>query len=300
MTTLSDLSREFGDRVDRTDFAILAAHAVGKPKEYVFREPGHVLSGTEETALRESLRRRSSREPVAYIVGEKEFFGLPFEVTRDTLVPRPETEHLVEEALSLLSGTDSDTTVIDIGTGSGAIIVPIAKTIGTTVAKTIDEPKKISFFATDFSTGALEVARRNAKRHDVGHRIVFLEGNLLDPVPEDAFDSDRIIFLANLPYLSEEIYSSADRDVRDYEPRSALVAQDDGLALYLRLLDDIARRKHDSWPDMRINGLFEIGPEQRDRISSEFERRFPNDEHSIIDDLSGRPRIFRFRISPER
>ncbi|HWQ59719.1 MAG TPA: peptide chain release factor N(5)-glutamine methyltransferase [Candidatus Fimivivens sp.] len=291
--TLRDLRQEYHGSVTPGDFDLLAAFSFGTTKEAIMREPDRVIDNESSSDLRHLLDRRAAREPVAYIVGEREFYGLPFSVTRDTLVPRPETEHLVEEAIGLLSETAPDSVVIDLGSGSGAIAVSVAH--ATSKKETGDG--RVRFFATDLSSAALEIAKRNTDRHGVDRLITFFEGNLLDPIPEGAFiDALRVVILANLPYLSRDIYESADDDVRLYEPESALVADDDGLALYIELLDDLVRKRNSAWSDKQVDGLFEIGPEQSERIAGEFASRFPDGTSDIVPDLSGRQRVFRFRI----
>jgi len=293
MTTLRGLAKEYAGSVAPEDFSVIAASALGQTKEFVFREPDHALSSEEESKLRPMLRRRTTREPVAYIVGEREFFGLPFFVTKDTLIPRPETELLVEEVLRELAEDDRRTVVVDLGTGSGAIIVSVANAL----RKKYPESERHALFATDISPAALTVARRNAKRHDVSDRIAFLEGSLLASFSERiSDDTERILVVANLPYLSHDLYESASDDVRLHEPESALVAGDEGLALYRELLDDIARKKKSDWSDMRIDGFLEISPEQEPSLGKIFTDRFPSSENGFIPDLSGRTRIFRFRI----
>ncbi|NTW30596.1 MAG: peptide chain release factor N(5)-glutamine methyltransferase, partial [Candidatus Moranbacteria bacterium] len=221
MTTLRGIAKECAGSVVASDFSVLAAYALGRTKEFIFREPDYIPTEEESEKLKNVLLRRADKEPVAYIVGEKEFFGLPFLITKDTLVPRPETEHLVEEAITLLSETVPGTVVVDLGTGSGAIAVSVAHATSDKLSR----EDRIRFFATDISSAALGVAKQNAKRHGADRLITFLEGNLLDPIPEDALtDTRHIVILANLPYLSHGIFESADDDVRVYEPESALVA----------------------------------------------------------------------------
>ncbi len=293
MTTLRDLSLEYKGRIAPEDFTVLSAFVLGKTKEFVFREPDHVLSSEQDATLRPILDRRTGHEPVAYILGEREFFGLPFFVTKDTLIPRPETEHLVEEALESLSRHSEKTAVIDIGTGSGAIIISVAHKLFT------DRPEDIrhEFTAIDLFLSALTVAKRNATRHDVLGHITFLEGNLLSPITEIiSDDTGRILILANLPYLSQTLYESAPADVRLHEPFSALVADDEGLSLYTEVLDDIMRRKQDGWKNTPIDGFFEISPEQESSLERIFIDRFPTSEHSFLPDLSGRTRVFLFHI----
>lgn len=294
MTTLRALAREYSDSVAASDFSVLAAYALGRTKEFVFREPDYVPTEAESEKLKDALHRRAEREPVAYIVGEKEFFGLPFSVTKDTLIPRPETEHLVEEAIRSLRRENGRTIVADIGTGSGDIIVSVAHALKT------DDPDgvRFSFFATDISREALDVARRNASRHDVIDRITFFHGNLFEPIPKKEFtDTEHVFILANLPYLSRDLYADAMDDVRLHEPESALVADDGGLAFYIRLFKDISKKKNESLVDVPITGLFEISPEQESRITAELLRLLPDSRYRFINDLSGSVRILRFDIT---
>ncbi|NTW13698.1 MAG: peptide chain release factor N(5)-glutamine methyltransferase [Candidatus Moranbacteria bacterium] len=293
--TLRELAREFRDSVAPEDFDLLAAFALGQSKEFVMREPGLVLDDTVLVPLRSLLDRRARHEPVAYIVGDKEFYGLPFFVTRDTLVPRPETEILVEEVITRVKtltehDSEKDIVIADIGTGSGAIIISLAEKLKDTFS--------ISYLASDISSAALNVARRNAVRHNVDARISLLEGDLLAPITDTSrfSDSDTIILVANLPYLSETIFASAPEDVRSYEPLSALVTDDDGLALYLELLNDLAQRKSRGEIGAPVVGYFEISPEQSERIKREFASRFPDGTSDIVADLSGRPRVLSFLI----
>ncbi len=391
MTTLREIAKDSANRIAPEDFTLLAASAVGQTKEFVFREPEHVLSLEEGMRLRSMIERRANHEPIAYILGEREFYGLPFSVTRDTLVPRPETELLVEEALGLLSKHDKRTVVADLGTGSGAIIVSLAHTLrkmkllATSNEVSCAERKmnlkltSLTLVATDISPAALDVAKRNAKRKSIHETVVsdkpipsnfdqisdgscftnpspgipgtpfpkgrnsglctsdeedfsplekgstessrggivtststavqsnpsleerfdidFFEGSLLDPIPESVFEEkNNILIVANLPYLSRTLYESASDDVRLFEPESALVADEDGLALYIELLDDIARRKESRWKDIRVAGLFEISPEQEPTLKKIFLDRFPSSQNDFLPDLSGRTRVFRFRI----
>lgn len=293
MTTLRGLAKEYAGKVAPEDVAVLSAFAIGETKEFVFREPDHTPSSEEVSVLRDLLERRSRHEPVAYLVGHREFYGSDFLVTPDTLIPRPETEHLVEEALTSLARHPERVTVIDIGTGSGAIIVSVALTL----REKYPASERHVLFATDISSAALAVAKRNAKRHDVSDRITFLHGNLLGSFPEKISEStERILVLANLPYLSRDLYESAPDDVRLHEPESALVADDSGLALYRELLDDIARRKKSVWKNIPVEGLFEISPEQEPPLKKISVENAPSLQGDFLPDLSGRARIFRFRI----
>lgn len=164
------------------------------------------------------LSRRLRGEPIQYIAGETEFYGLPFRVTPDVLIPRPETEILVEKALEV-AGCRDQSRIVDVGTGSGCIAVALAKALNSNRVTAIDS-----------SPTALEVARDNAQR--IGVNVRFLAGNLLTPVAEEAFD----LVVSNPPYVPEEERDSLAVEVRDYEPPLALFGGHDGLDVYRRLI----------------------------------------------------------------
>jgi release factor glutamine methyltransferase len=166
------------------------------------------------------LDRRHRGEPIQYIVGETEFFGIPFKVTPDVLIPRPETEHLVEKAIELACLRNSPR-IIDVCTGSGAIAVALARALPTA-----------EITATDLSDAALTIARENAKHNAVDDRIRFLQGDLLAPVAGERFD----LIVANPPYVPAIERDSMSVEVRDYEPALALFAGVDGLDIYRRLV----------------------------------------------------------------
>ncbi len=171
-------------------------------------------------ALRAFVERRSTGEPMQLIAGETEFYGLPFVVDRAVLIPRPETEQLVEVTISLAQRF-ARPRIIDVGTGSGAIAVALAcKLAGA------------SFKATEISPDALAVARENAKRNGVRNRVHFIEGDLLAPVAGEQFE----IVVSNPPYVPERDRASLSVEVRDYEPAQAIFAGEDGLEVYLRLI----------------------------------------------------------------
>ena len=173
-----------------------------------------------ETEFRALVERRLAGEPIQYIFGETEFYGLPFLVTPDVLIPRPETEHLVEKALELAAQFIAPR-IVDLGAGSGAIAVTLAHQL-----------PHAQITAIDLSSAALAVARENAERNGVSSRIRFLCGNLLAPVAEERFE----IVVSNPPYVPSGDRASLAVEVRDYEPALALFAGGDGLEIYRRLI----------------------------------------------------------------
>jgi release factor glutamine methyltransferase len=166
------------------------------------------------------LERRFAGEPMQYIFGEAEFYRLPFRVTPDVLIPRPETEHVVEKVLQL-AAKFSNPRIVDVGTGSGAIAVALAHELPGAILT-----------ATDISVAALNVARENALRNGVAERVRILDGDLLEPVAGEQFD----IVVSNPPYVSVGDRDSLAVEVRDYEPGQALFAGADGLDVYQRLI----------------------------------------------------------------
>jgi release factor glutamine methyltransferase len=190
----------------------------------------------------EFLRRRASREPLQYILGTQEFCGLEFEVTPDVLIPRPETELLVEEVLRRHS-TASALRIADIGTGSGCLAVTLGKSL-----------PDAQVFASDRSTAALEVAKKNARRHGVEEQIAWLEGDLFEPFASAGLDGSLDVILANLPYVPEPEWRTLQPEVRLFEPRQALVGGQDGLELLRRLIDE-------AWKFLAASGLLimEVG-----------------------------------------
>lgn len=185
-----------------------------------------IVADGELDTFRANVRRRAAREPVAYITGEKEFFGLPFSVTNDVLIPRPETELLVEGIA--LRAKKRDTTrslrILDIGTGSGAIAVAVAHELAATDTVIV---------ATDLSEAALRVARSNAERNGVAARIVFRHGDLLQAVQTD---ETFFAVLSNLPYIPTSAFLTLEPEVAAFEPRLALDGGDDGLNLIRSLV----------------------------------------------------------------
>jgi release factor glutamine methyltransferase len=228
------------------DAELLARHLLGWDRAaFVARRREDAPPGFD-APFAALIARRATREPVAYILGEREFWGLLFEVTRDVLIPRPETELIVEEALVAFGGAQPPATVIDVCTGSGCLAITLAREFGGA-----------DVIATDISESALDVARRNAQRHQVAARITFRAGDLLDgiSVPAD-------LIVSNPPYVARRDEATLAPEVRDHEPHVALFAGDDGLAIYRRLLPAARQRLTRSG---RL--VVEIGQHQADGVT---------------------------------
>jgi release factor glutamine methyltransferase len=204
----------------RQDAEALLLHVLGKNKAWLLAHFDEQLTAAKAGQYNELIERRYRGEPIQYITGEAEFYGLPFRVTPDVLIPRPETEHLVETVIHL-APLFHKPSVIDVGTGSGAIAIALAH-----------EWPSAAITATDLSASALALARRNAERTGFAGRIRFLEGDLLAPVAEERFE----FVVSNPPYVPEIDRASLAMEVRDHEPALALFAGADGLDVYRRLI----------------------------------------------------------------
>jgi release factor glutamine methyltransferase len=204
----------------RRDAESLLLHLVGKSKAWLLAHVDDDFAGCSTIRYEALLRRRLAGEPVQYITGEAEFYGLPFRVRRDVLIPRPETEHLIEKALEIAARFQQPR-IVDIGTGSGAIAVALAHKLSDAQVTSID-----------ISESALALARENAERNRVANGIRFLQGDLLAPVANEQFD----IVVSNPPYVPITGRDTLDVEVRDHEPALALFGGDDGLDIYRRLI----------------------------------------------------------------
>jgi len=249
----------------RRDAELLLMHAISCDRAFLLTHPEMKLALEQAATYDSWLSRRAQNEPVQYIVGEQEFFGLKFRVTPDVLIPRLETEHLVEAALARVNH-NAPLRIADIGTGSGAIAVALAHAL-----------PNARVAATDISQAALDVARGNAELHGAGARIEFIESDLLGAVKEESFD----LIVSNPPYVADSEQPEA--QVRDFEPRLALFAGPDGLDVYRRLIPPAREAlKPGGWL------LMEIGHGQREAL---WELLRGWDEASFIGDLQGIPRV---------
>ena len=204
----------------RLDAEVLLSHVLDKPRIYLYVHFDEPLEKPELAAYREMVKKRVQRMPVAYIIGAREFMGLRFKVTEAVLVPRPDTEILVQAALDRLKGRENPT-LADIGTGSGAICLSLLHYMPELRAVTVD-----------ISPEALAVAEENAASLEVTERIQFLQGDLLTPLAGQCFQA----IVSNPPYIPEADLAGLEPEVREYEPRSALAGGVDGLDFYRRLL----------------------------------------------------------------
>ena len=256
---------------------ILLMHVLGIDRAKLYAVLGEELSEGDAEVLAQLVNRRLTNEPVAYIVGHREFFGYDFHVAPGVLIPRPESELLVEETLDFVRGyfPEEDPIVAEIGTGSGAIAISLALIL-----------PKAEIYATDISASALEIARVNCERHGVQDRVHLLEGDVLAPLPEPVD-----IIIANLPYIGDEELDELGDEIRMFEPLEALAGGGDGLDKVRQLLVKVGEK-------LRPEGLvlLEIGYVQRGAAASLRLLLPPAASVGLVKDLGGRERVLKIRI----
>jgi release factor glutamine methyltransferase len=262
----------------RLDAQVLLSHTLHTERSFLYTYPEQVLTSEQEQEYRALIERRSRGEPIAYLIGQKEFYGLDFLVDKRVLIPRPETELLVEVALNACRKMlDAGRTpiVADIGTGSGAIPVTLA----------VLEPRLPYLYACDISTEALDVAYLNCQRHHVEDRVRLLQGDLLAPLPEPVD-----LVTANLPYVGTE---ELPLDVYAYEPHLALFSGPLGLDLMLRFFQEL----QDS--EKLKKGailLLEIGYRQHKMLASILQETLPHAILTFTKDFAGWNRVLQVTL----
>ncbi|TCL33291.1 release factor glutamine methyltransferase [Anaerospora hongkongensis] len=210
---------EKGVASPRLDAEVLLSHILGKDRLYLYVHFDRPLDEQELTEYRRLVKQRALRTPVAYLVGYKEFMGLPFAVTPDVLIPRPDTEVLVEAVLERVTEKDQ-TSILDIGTGSGAIIISL-----------LTKLPQARGLAVDLSAAALAVAGQNAVNQQVGDRLQLVAGDIFEPVLNQRFD----VIVSNPPYIPDKDIAGLEPEVRQ-EPHGALAGGQDGLDFYRRII----------------------------------------------------------------
>ncbi len=274
MIQISDILLELHTRLSSVsqtpllDAQVLLGHILGRTRTWVLTHPEAHLSSDQEHALRDALTRLEAGEPLAYVLGNWEFYGLVFFITPDTLIPRPVTELLVEQALSWSRTRTKRLRAADIGTGSGCIAISLALTASN-----------IHILGCDISLAALQVAKANTNRHRVSGKVDFVQCDLLPPVKVQ-FD----LICANLPYIPTETLHSL--KVYQREPALALDGGEDGLGQIRRLLNEAETA-------LAPGGLLllEIEAASGAAVHSLAREAFPNADGLVLPDLAGRDRL---------
>lgn len=200
---------------------LLVCHVLKKQRIQLYTEFNAVVPPDQLAQLRALVKRASDHEPVAYLVGQTEFYSMTFNVRPGCLIPRPETELLVQHAIEFLRTRSENQSVLDLCSGSGCIAAAIANNV-----------KSTRITATDLSQTALDIAKENCDKHALSDRITLLHGDLFAPVPQTRYD----LIVSNPPYVTDSEYEALDKNVKDYEPKQALTAGPQGLDIYERIL----------------------------------------------------------------
>jgi len=281
--TLKSVLKEAADTLSsngieraRLEVELLLAHVLELRKEELIIHPDRELTGPQEEKFQQLVERRCRKEPFAYIVGHREFWSLEFKVNSKVLIPRPETEGVLEHLLNLAGDETNEKTmrILDVGTGSGILAIVAAL-----------EFPKARVTAVDKSDDALETARDNALLHQVADRMDFLKMDLMHDwhLP----DSSRYDFiLSNPPYIPSKELESLMPDVRDYEPRAALDGGPDGLGCYRCIIAN-------AFPYLKPGGylIFEVGDDQAGTVKQSLQAHGGWDAIEVIQDLGGRDRV---------
>lgn len=263
--------KKHGSESARLDAEILLAHARGCKRIELYTRYDEPLTDSQRAHMRDLVRRRANAEPVAYLVGHKEFFSLPFKVTADVLIPRPETETLVLEAVEIAKSSAAERlSLLDLCTGSGCIAIAAAKAVA-----------RFDVMATDLSPAALAIARENAEVNGVSDRVSFREGDLFTALPADArFD----LIVSNPPYVADAEYEALAPDIRLHEPASALLAGPEGMNILHRIAEEAPARLNEAG-----HLLVELDPAQAHRFADLLRASFR--DVRIIKDLAGQARV---------
>lgn len=280
-TRLLARNGESDQRGARLDARVLLAHVLGLETSVLYAYPERVLTQAQLQTFLSLIERREQGEPVAYLTGHKEFYGLDFVVDSRVLIPRPETELLVEAALSLIRArlaAGQIPIVADIGTGSGAIPITLA----------VEEPRLPYLYACDLSADALAIARINCQRHHIEDRVKLLQGDLLAPLPE-AVD----LLCANLPYVGTDEMESLAPDVRAYEPSQALFSGQYGLDLLQRFCKEA--REFGTLKAGAVM-LLEIGYQQCQPLSDFIQSLWPSANINCTKDYAGWDRLIQVTL----
>jgi len=256
--------------------SLLLSFCLGKNKEYLYAHPEQRLIETQLKNFEKLIIRRLKKEPLAYLIKQKEFYDLNFYVDKNVLIPRPETELIINEVLKIITNNQKPITIADIGTGSGCIAIALAKLLA-----------KAKITAVDISSPALKIAKKNAKRHNVFEKIKFLQSDLLSfkdgkkSALADFLPSSVII--ANLPYLTKKELTNV-----PFEPQKALFGGKNGLEIVEKFLRQISKLKY------QPQTIFlEISPTQTNKIKNLVNKYLPDKRIKFIKDLNSQIRLIK-------
>lgn len=265
----TEILQKNGIAEPRREANSLLAFVLQKDKTFLIAHPEYKLTGIEEKNFQNALRRRANREPFQHITGKQEFYGLEFEVSRDVLIPRPETELIVENSIKILQKLN-EPYFCEVGTGSGCISVSI-----------LHEVSKATAIGLDVSEKALKITKRNAEKHQVKDRLELKKSDVFSALGSEKFN----LIASNPPYIPRTDISNLQAEVRDFEPLNALTDGKNGLSIIEKIIEDAPRFLYE-------NGflLMEIGFEQSEQVRQMFSEKVWQSVE-ILPDLQGIPRM---------
>jgi release factor glutamine methyltransferase len=268
------LGRAFAhDHIEELALEVLLSHSIEKSREYLFAHPEAEVDIDDIENFTSLVKRHLNGEPIAYLTGEKEFYGMVLNVDKRVLIPRPETEYLVEKIVETAKKNDENIVrVLDVGTGSGNIAIAVAYHL-----------PKAQVTAVDVSLDALEVAEKNVNRYNLRDKITLVHSDLLKNVN----DGDYEIIVANLPYIGTEKHNFVAKETKNHEPHEALFGGCDGLRLYEEFFEQMSR-----WHKAPDYVLGEIGFLQGEELRKIVKQFYPEASVSIEKDLTGLDRYF--------
>jgi release factor glutamine methyltransferase len=274
---------------------LLLMHTLGRDRAWLYAHPEHTLDAASAERYFSLVARRAAGAPTQHLTGRQEFWGLEFEVTPDVLIPRPETEHVVEVALARLGPPGRSARAAGVADGEGLRIADVGAGSGCIAVALAHQLPRARIVATDISAAALAVARRNAVRHGVADRIEFRESNLLECFLDSSLVTHRWslsfdLIVSNPPYIALSARETLPREVREHEPAVALFAGEIGAELYPPLIEQAARL-------LRAGGalVVELGHDSLERVMPLFGAGW--EEVEVTHDLAGIPRVLSARRS---
>ncbi len=257
----------------RPSAEVLLAHLLSKDRLFLYLNYERPMEKEELAEFRTLVKRRLGGEPNQYITGMQEFWSLPFRVSPDVLIPRPETEVLLETVLEFLGSPEREVRILDLGTGSGAIAVALARELGA-----------IKIVATDWSMAAVKLAQENARLNQIDSRIHFVCADMFSAFSRSS--AKFTVVATNPPYISHAEFSNLSPEIRDYEPRDALDGGPDGLAAIRRIIQEAP-----TVLSHKGGLIMEMGAEQAESVSALVEDSQHYESYKIIKDYSGLDRV---------
>lgn len=289
---IQDLKKKWGNKIDLFDLDLIVANELSEDRSFVISYPDFKLDFFKKNKIEKKLKKRAKGVPLAYLQKNKEFYGRDFFVNENVLIPRPETELIIESIMQKVKENDKsfkNFLVLDIGTGSGNIIITLTKELKK-------EFVNFDFIATDISKKALKIAQKNAKNHKVESLINFFQSDLLKNEKlknEVANFESEILLIANLPYVNEDFKSDLLKKPESksliFEPQTALWSGEDGLNHYIRLIETI--KNNENLRNKKFTFYFEISPEQNELLKERILNYFPKAKIEFKKDLAGLNRL---------